>query len=299
MPSTKDFTQDSWSAAAVSYTERVGRMSRLGADRLITLTNALRPFSVRDSYVLDNGAGTGALTSSLTSQFPSIRVLAADIAPGMLETIEEKHLPNVSTRVLDACVLDHSELKSGSFSHVLSTFMVQFTPTPQNVVREMYRVLQPSGVIGIGIWTEKNGPINIWADACRSLDPAYDAPRPYDDAAWSTAPEVEDALRTEGFRDVGSELFRMPFAFEDTAGFMRFWFEARNPVADGLVGSWRGELAEVKARVEKIVREEYEDGRGILLRRRWRWGGSEGVWGEARGSRCVDRIKRLLFQLDG
>ena len=230
-------------------------MSRLAADRLITLTNAIHPYSAQSSYVLDNGTGTGALTSSLTSQFPSIRVLAADIAPGMLKTVEQKHLPNVSTLVLDVCVLDNSELKGEGSSHALSMFMVQFTPAPQNVVKEMHRVLQPSGVNGISIWAEKNGPIQIWTDACRSLNPTCEAPQPYDDSAWSKPQEVEDALRKAGFQDVQSEVFRMPFEFEDTAGFMRFWFEARNPVADGLV----------KGCVERIVRREYEDGRGSFI----------------------------------
>ena len=46
---------------------------------------------------------------------------------------------------------------------------------------------------------------------------------------------------------------------------MRFRFEAKNQVADGLVGSWKGGLRMVKGRMERIVREVYEVGRRIFI----------------------------------
>ena len=267
-PIKADFSADSWTTASSSYAERVGRMSIQSCDRLISQAHRTHPFSPSSSHVLDQGAGTGVLTSVLTARFPSIRVLATDISPGMVSAIEAKHLPNVAAKLVDACVLDNVEDlgAAATFSHVFSTFMLQFAPQPHNVVREMHRVLEPGGFVGLAMWGERIGPFAIWEEACRRLDPTYELPQQqFDKSAWRTQRELEDAMREAGYEEVKSEVVPMHFEFQDSGSYVEFWLKTSNPVAERLVKSFRGDLEVVERELEKVLHEKYDDGRGIFI----------------------------------
>ncbi len=255
-------TEEPWSNHSAAYEAQVSRMTRQSAHRLIDLT---APYSAESSYVLDSGAGTGSVTIALCEQFPSIRVLATDLSQTMLDILDTKKLRNVSTRLLDACVLDNKELGNDTFSHCLCTFMVQFTPTPTNVLREMYRVLQPSGTIGIGIWGGGISTRTIWEDACRTIDPEYVAPSPFPSGTWTTSDEIDKALVDAGFTEVSSESSKLHFDFEGVAAFMRFMFDSEHPTMEKFKNSWPGDLGEVKSAVKKVVIEDYDNAKGIYL----------------------------------
>lgn len=174
---------EGWSNAASHYVAQFAATTSQAADRLIDIVESRSPISAASSSVLDNGAGNGVLTQALASRFPGTRILAADIAPAMLADLDAKQLPNVSTLAMDACVEDDDKLGAETFSHVLSTFMIQFTDGPMRALRKMHRVLKPGGVIGLGSWGDVaiNRP---WEDACRALDPRFVAQSPFDQSAW-------------------------------------------------------------------------------------------------------------------
>ena len=258
----------SWSVASASYAERVGRMSAHSCKRLIEITHEALPLSAPRSYILDNGAGTGTLTTEATTAFPGIRVLAADIAPGMLSVIDAKEIPNVATRVVDAAEpggLGRQEGDEEAFSHAFSTFMVMFTLQPMNVLQEIYRVLQPGGAIGLAVWGEKIGPNTVWEEACQLLEPAYTLPSPYADPnAWRTEREVRTALEKAGFCEVKTEVWRVPFEFEDTESYIRFWYGAKNPVAERFKASSGGNQEEAKEALRRVLKERYNDATSIF-----------------------------------
>ena len=102
----------------------------------------------------------------------------------MLQELEAKNLPNVSTKVLDAKEMS-SHFEADSFRHVFSTFMLQFIPNPRKAIEKTYRVLRPGGAIGVGIWPRKNDPIHLWRDACRvTRSEIMSRPPPYTEVAW-------------------------------------------------------------------------------------------------------------------
>ena len=181
----------------------------------------------------------------------------------MLSDISSHQLANVTTRVVDARNLT-SELGKETFTHVLSTFMLQTITTPLVALQEMYSVLVPKGVIGIGIWGQRNGPFEIWERACKALDPSYELIAPFDDPhAWRTRQELEKVLKEVGFNDVRSEEVKIPFEFESTEAFLRFWFEAKNPAAEKSMSNWKGKFDEVRKEAKRIVREDYGNGKEI------------------------------------
>lgn len=262
-----DSSAASWSTASASYAERVGRMCRHAADHLVQAAHTAHPFSPPASYVLDVGTGAGAVPESITQSFPGTRILATDIAPGMVEAVENKHIPNVSTRVVDASLVDNvfGLGKDETFSHAFGAFMIMFTTEPMNVVREIHRVLRPGGLVGLALWGEVVGPNNLWEEACRTLDPTYRLPSPFADPnAWRTPREAEDALREVGFKEIYTEVYKVPFEFEDTASYLRFWYGARNPVSDRFRESFRGDQEEAKRALETVLKERYNDATSIV-----------------------------------
>lgn len=92
---------EAWSSTAPTYSSNIGRTSAYATNRLCQLANELSPMTPT-SKILDNTAGTGALTFAMATQFPSTQNLSTDIPAKMLDSISRAILPNVETRVLDA-----------------------------------------------------------------------------------------------------------------------------------------------------------------------------------------------------
>ena len=259
---------ESWTSASASYAARVGRMCHHAANHLVQEAHAMHAFSPQGSYVLDIGTGAGAVPESIARSFPGTRILATDIAPGMIEAVEQKRIPNVTTRVVDASQTNNVTGfgLDATFSHAFGTFMIMFVLEPMNVVRELHRVLKPGGVIGLALWGEVIGPNDLWEEACRMLDPTYRLPSPFTDPnAWRTPREAEDALRLVGFEEIRTEVYKVPFEFEDTASYLRFWYGSRNPVSDRFRDSFRGDQEEAKRALEKVLEERYNDATSIVV----------------------------------
>ena len=113
------------------------------------------------------------IIQTLRTRFPNIPILAADLSPGMLEKIEKKGLPQVKCQALDA--VDLSPIVDSTFTHTLSTFMIQFTPDPLRALKEMYRVTKSGGTLGLCMWGEMcfDAP---WEETVRRFEPDYTCP---------------------------------------------------------------------------------------------------------------------------
>lgn len=201
--------------------------------------NELSPMT-STSRVLDNAAGTGAITFAVAIQSPSTQILSTDISAKMLDNISRAGLPNVETRVLHARSL-RSALQGKSFTHVSNAFMLQTVVGPSSAVREMAAVLAAGGAIGIVIWGRRNGPFEVSERACQSLEPSYNLPSPFDDPhAWRTCGKLNDELKAAGFIDVKTEELRMPFLFEGPEDFSKFWFDVKHPAPEKCMSNWKG-----------------------------------------------------------
>ena len=107
------------------------------------------------SYILDNACGTGVVTSAIKDKYPFARILATDIAPGMIETYNSKALQgkweNVEAKLLDS--KDLKGLQDGGFRHVIMNF--GFMPDkggPEKAVSEIWRVLGKGGLAVVTSW---------------------------------------------------------------------------------------------------------------------------------------------------
>ena len=91
--------------------------------------------------VLEVGVGTGR---NLKYYPAGCSVTGIDKSEGMLEKAREKatDMKNVTLLLMDA---EHLEFPDNSFDYVVTTFVLCTIPDPVKALREMRRVLKPSG----------------------------------------------------------------------------------------------------------------------------------------------------------
>jgi ubiquinone/menaquinone biosynthesis C-methylase UbiE len=118
----------------------------------------LSPPITRSSYILDNACGTGLVTRLIKAARPCARIKCADLAPKVLEIVQE-HVAENKWEGVDTEVLDVRELKTlrdDTFTHVITNF--GFAPTPDDLdgptkaAGEMFRVLKKGGVCVVTTW---------------------------------------------------------------------------------------------------------------------------------------------------
>jgi len=122
--------------AAAALQERV-------RNELVTRLDELK---VSPKSILDLGAGTGHGSRALKRRFPGSLVVAADIAPGMLERARQQSrwLRRFSRVRADAYSLPFVD---GSFDLVFSSLMLQWCDDLDAVFAEIARVLRPGGLL--------------------------------------------------------------------------------------------------------------------------------------------------------
>ncbi len=120
--------------------------ARLQREVRAELLGRLDYFRLEPATVLDLGAGTGAAAAELARRFRRARVIALDIAPGMLRAARRRQWP--WRRFDRVCADAHAlPLRSGSVDLVFSSLMLQWSDRPDGVFAECARVLKPGGLL--------------------------------------------------------------------------------------------------------------------------------------------------------
>ena len=157
----------SFDVAAEAYDRFMGRYSRLLSSQLADLA------SVRGGQrVLDVGCGTGALTGELVARLGPAAVAAVDPSEPFLAATRERH-PGVDVRRSQAERLPFSD---GVFDAALAQLVVHFMKDPVEGLAEMRRVTRKDGIVAACVWDHGGGegPLKIFWDAARKLDPGID-----------------------------------------------------------------------------------------------------------------------------
>ncbi|KAF2817228.1 S-adenosyl-L-methionine-dependent methyltransferase [Mytilinidion resinicola] len=124
------------------------------------------------SYVLDNACGPGVVTSLLKSRHPAARVMAADLAPAMLDEVDAQIQQNgwsgVETAMLDVRNLEG--LDDESFTHVFANLALPVPGDQESGIkaaREMFRVVKKEGVVVVSTWADRVWPAAFTSTAHR------------------------------------------------------------------------------------------------------------------------------------
>jgi SAM-dependent methyltransferase len=103
--------------------------------------------------VLDVACGTGVVAGEASKRLLGRgRVVGLDLNEAML-AVARRILPEIEWRQGDAMALP---LDSATFDVVLCQAALMFVPDPGRALREMARVVKPTGTVGIQVWASRD-----------------------------------------------------------------------------------------------------------------------------------------------
>lgn len=229
----------------------------------------------RELTVLDSACGGGVLTRELFDlskqqydQSTTIsRVVAADIDERMLAYVKqlssEWAWQQVETMKFDQAAVP---LDDATFTHVLSSFGIFFSPDDNKVLSETLRLLQPNGIAGFTSWEY----LGWWHDIAepvleKCFPDAPSLPHPsaiFPSKGWNDSEVVRSKLENAGLKDVQVE--ELSFTPDTEAeGFAAACAFLVKGMAAKL---WPTEVNEkyaeqIQPEMSKFLRERYEGGK--------------------------------------
>ncbi|MDH4310243.1 MAG: pimeloyl-ACP methyl ester esterase BioH [Gammaproteobacteria bacterium] len=201
--------RDSFSQAAETYDAAAVLQAQV-RDELLRRLDVLR---MEPEVVVDLGAGTGQATIALKRRYPHSRVVAMDIAHGML--LQARKCQTLLRRfdrvVADAAVLP---LRDASVDMLFSSLMLQWCNDPDQVLRECRRVLRPGGVLHFTTL----GPDTLveLRKSWQAADPGHAHVNQFVDMH-----DLGDALMRAGFAEPVLDVERYTLTYDDARSLMR------------------------------------------------------------------------------
>ncbi|KAF2764846.1 S-adenosyl-L-methionine-dependent methyltransferase [Teratosphaeria nubilosa] len=249
-----------WTLCAQRYKDVIAKTTLFATTTLVDKLHAITPFTPTSSTI-DIGCGTGSLTVSIHKKCNATKILATDIAEGMLAEVDKLHLPNVSTKQVDGATL--AGIESDTFTHGVASFTINFFPEPIHAVQSLHRVVKPNGLVGIAIWGERVEWTEAIGIAAKKLIPTYHFTTPESPAAWHSERDHRAALESVGLKEVQTELVRMPLAVENADQIVDYVFRGGNPVMLHALKDFAaagGDVAELEPVYAGVVRDMYPEG---------------------------------------
>ena len=198
----------SFDRASASYDACASLQARIAAE----LLERLELFRFAPGVVLDLGSGTGRVTRELKRRYPRARVIALDIAPGMLR---EARRHQSRWRRFDRVCGDALRLpiKDGSVDLIFSNLMLPWCEPLAVALTEARRVLGPSGFFAFSTF----GP-----DTLHELRRAWAEADSYNHVnRFSDVHEVGDALVHAGLIEPVLDIDRIEVGYPDALTLMR------------------------------------------------------------------------------
>lgn len=132
--------------AAPAY-EEAAVLQREVTERLL---ERMQYIKVRPGRALDLGAGTGTGTRALRGQYPQAEIVALDCSSAMLRELESRQglRERWRGRTFAVCADAHElPFPDRGFDLVFSSLTLQWCENPEQVFREIFRVLKPGGAL--------------------------------------------------------------------------------------------------------------------------------------------------------
>jgi malonyl-CoA O-methyltransferase len=178
----------------------------------IELLERLHYFALEPQCILDLGAGTCQGSVALRRRFAAARVIALDIAPGMLKASPRPRWPR--RRFERVCADAYAlPLASRSVELIYSNLMLQWCDRPDRVFREVARALKPGGVFVFSSF----GP-----DTLKELRLAWhSADQGVHVSQFPDMPQLGDALMSAGLLEPVMDIEQHRLLYPDVYALMR------------------------------------------------------------------------------
>jgi SAM-dependent methyltransferase len=248
---------------SAEYERFMGQWSRLLAPLHITFTG------VKDGdRVLDVGAGTGALASTLEASMPSSQIVGIDPSAGFI-AYGKKNAKSDRLRfdIGDAQLLPYPV---ASFDKVMAQLVMNFIPDHNKALGEMRRVTRPNGVVSSCVWDYNAGMemLRFFWDEVIALDPAMDK-KDERHMKLSREGQLGDLWRNAGLINVQEKPLVITQAF---ASFDDYWgpfLKGAGPGGAYVVSLTHDRRSDLEARLRKRLLGNREDGPFMLKARAW------------------------------
>src|SRR5580704_297024 len=176
------------------------------------LLERLQYFALEPKWILDLGAGTCRASEPLQRRFAQARVVALDIAAGMLAATPLPRWPR--RRWLRTCADAYAlPLPAQCVELVFSSLMLQWCDRPDLVLREVARVLKPGGLFAFSTL----GPDTL--HELRSAWAAVDAGVHVSE--FVDMPQLGDALMQSGLVEPVMDVDHQRLYYPDVEALMR------------------------------------------------------------------------------
>ncbi|CEP64975.1 class I SAM-dependent methyltransferase LALA0_S15e01596g [Lachancea lanzarotensis] len=250
---------DAWGSGAKEYAEKIPKgPPKDSVDAILHTIDGLLPFDNATS-ILDNGCGTGLGMQTLISKYADrlpdrTRLVAADLSPGMLESVRRTKTAHDGNKFWDRLELeicnveDMNQFSNSSFSHIIAS-LVLFFAEAEPAISEAYRILQPGGVIGFTSFRE-----NQWMqllNVATKIDPTL-KPKPLP-ANWASADWIRAQLESANFTDVKVEPKKIYLQVDDAVDFAKFIVRSGIQAMSGIFESL---TEEEKDRAVQLIADE-------------------------------------------
>jgi SAM-dependent methyltransferase len=152
--------------------------------------------------VLELACGTGAATKHLRASLPNtVRLVATDLNPGMLETAQGAlaEIEGIEYQVADGNDLPFED---STFDAVVCQFGVMFFPDKALGFSEAARVLKPGGRLHFSVWDslEHNDVCNLIHETASRLCPENPITFMAMPFGYNDVSEIKTTLEAAGFR---------------------------------------------------------------------------------------------------
>jgi malonyl-CoA O-methyltransferase len=198
----------SFERASASYEAAADLQARVAAELLARL----ELFRFAPDVVLDLGCGTGRVSRELKRRYPRARVIALDLAPGMLREARRYQRPWRRFERLCGDAL-RLPLRDGSVDLIFSNLMLQWCEPLGAALAEVRRVLKASGFFAFSTF----GP-----DTLHELRSAWAQADGYNHVNhFSDMHEVGDVVVHAGLMEPVLDVDRIEVGYPDVITLMR------------------------------------------------------------------------------
>lgn len=199
--------------AADSY-DKYAKLQHEVGSRMLSRLDYIRTEPKR---IIDIGSGTGHITKHLSQRYKNSKIIALDIAEGMLHKSRQTHqtgLGRFFSRVTHLCAdAEQLPLSDNSMDFVFSNVAFQWCNDLDATLQECYRILSPGSLILFSSF----GP-----DTLKELRTVWQEIDNYNHVnAFIDMHDIGDALIRTGFQSPVLDVEQFTLTYHDTKHLMR------------------------------------------------------------------------------
>jgi ubiquinone/menaquinone biosynthesis C-methylase UbiE len=214
--------------------------------------------------VLDVASGTGEPGLTIATMVKGGKVIAVDLAEGMLEVaVEKANSQGIKNYEAITCDVTDLPFLDDSFDAITCRFGFMFFPDMLQAAKEMVRVLKPGGRIAVTVWNEPEK--NFWATSILSIvnrnmsvPPApQGAPGLFRCAKRGLIP---DLFEQAGLKNIEEKEVSGKLIPENRKIYWNFMTEVAAPVVAALSNADCEMKVKIRSEVFNTIKQKYPDG---------------------------------------